>query len=117
MLNFRRSCALQLTKQLTERKQQEDQPGVLWSEYAPRAIPHSECNVYLNLTRNLNPSKRRGNHLKGLQEVLPGSTVCKTSPTMIIIKEPHWKDVKVKIWLLINLETASSKKPSLLIIH
>ena len=43
------------TNKATKRnqKQQDNQQGVLWSENAPRAIPHSECNVYLKLTRKL----------------------------------------------------------------
>ena len=74
----------------------DDEQRLIRSEGISRPIPCSERSVQVKLARRLHENQKQKN-LAGLYEVLvPGSTVCKVSPTTSVIKEPNRQEVRVR---------------------
>ena len=75
----------------------DGRPRFIWSEGVNRPIPCSERSTQEKLARKIHENQRQEKNLDGLFEFLaPGSTVCKLSPTKIVIKEPNRPEVRVQ---------------------
>ena len=76
----------------------DDKPKLLWSDYAPKAVPRTECSINVKIAWEKNANERQKKNLDCLYEdFAPDETDWKTRSTTLVIKELCKNEVRVHI--------------------